>query len=163
MQEYDIEAKNIENELIQKQALEYQKAQEEFETVMPSIPKDSSEVLNLIKMEERLVKQSLFIDAHKIKQQRIQLQKEVNKNFNLQRTNKLINQMNIFKQKQNQEQNALKQRIFQAKDELQKARNIELENTYKCFNFQILTNIKMKKNLESMIRLKKKTSLIITN
>ncbi|KAL4508358.1 hypothetical protein ABPG72_003662 [Tetrahymena utriculariae] len=127
MAEFNEEAKNIETELIQRQDDEYQRVSEELEKAVPFVPKDSSEVLNLMKMEEHLAKQNRYLEAHQIQQKRIQLQKEEGNGWNQQRLAKIKNQLNQLRQRQNNELNALRQRIYSGQEEQRKNRSIELE------------------------------------
>jgi len=64
MLEFDEEARKIEQELIDRQKEEFSKVQDELEKAIPFKPKDSSEVLNLKKIEEHLAKQKNYVEAH---------------------------------------------------------------------------------------------------
>lgn len=54
---FDEEAKKVEQELIMRQEQEYRQIQEELDKTIPYKPKESSEVLNLRKIEEHMAKQ----------------------------------------------------------------------------------------------------------
>lgn len=57
MLDFEQEAMRIENELVERQNIELNAVHEELEKSLPFKPKSSSELLNLVKIEENLAKQ----------------------------------------------------------------------------------------------------------
>ncbi|KAL4460358.1 hypothetical protein ABPG74_000109 [Tetrahymena malaccensis] len=127
MLEFEQEAMRIENELIERQNAEFGSVQEELEKAIPYKPKQSSEVLNLIKIEENLAKQKNYIEAHQVQLKRNQLEKTENQQWMNTRNEKIRKQLTLLKQRQQNELNALRQRINSGKEEQRKNRSIELE------------------------------------
>lgn len=71
MSKFEEEAKQVELELIERQEAVYRQLAEELDRLLPYKPKESSEVLNLKKIEEHLAKQkkyshslSSYVEAH---------------------------------------------------------------------------------------------------
>ncbi|EGR33479.1 hypothetical protein IMG5_051570, partial [Ichthyophthirius multifiliis] len=127
MNEFNEEASKIEQELIQRQQQEYIQVQEELQKVVPYKPKQSAEALNLMKIEENLAKQKNYVEAHQVQEKRNYLEKQENQQWLQVRDQKIKNQLNQLKNKQQNELNALKQRIIAGQDEQRKNRSIELE------------------------------------
>lgn len=127
MQEYDEEAKKVEEQLIQKNEDDIKAFQQEVENSIPLKTKDTATLLNLRRIEESLAKQEKYLEAHKAQQQRIQLEKEEKDKWNAIRQQKIKAQMELFKKKKDVELNALRQRIKSGQEEQKKAREIELE------------------------------------
>ncbi|KAL4507183.1 hypothetical protein ABPG72_001976 [Tetrahymena utriculariae] len=127
MLEFEQEAMRIENELIERQNAEFSSVQEDLEKAIPYKPKQSSEVLNLIKIEENLAKQKNYIEAHQVQLKKNQLEKTENQLWMNTRNEKIRKQLTLLKQRQQNELNALRQRINSGKEEQRKNRSIELE------------------------------------
>eukprot|EP00828_Plagiopyla_frontata_P041928 TRINITY_DN6129_c0_g1_i12.p2 TRINITY_DN6129_c0_g1~~TRINITY_DN6129_c0_g1_i12.p2 ORF type:complete len:210 (+),score=56.44 TRINITY_DN6129_c0_g1_i12:148-777(+) len=153
MQEFDEKATQIEEETITRQEEELQKFEEELEESLPQKPKDSAELLNHRKIEEQLAKQKDYIEAHKVQQLCLQMETEEYEKWTGQRRQKIRNQLLQLKQKQDNELNALRQRIVSGQDEQRKVRSLELERLLQKYQ-------NVKKELEAqqqneMIRLQK--------
>lgn len=73
MEEFIKEAKNIEESLLMKQTEVYKNFETEIENSVPLKNKESTESLNLKKIEEQLAQQKEYIEAHKVQQKRLQL------------------------------------------------------------------------------------------
>lgn len=54
---FEEEAKKVESDLVGRQEMEFRQIQEELEKTIPFKPKESSEILNLRKIEEHMAKQ----------------------------------------------------------------------------------------------------------
>ena len=61
MQEFNEQATQIEDQMIQRHQMESQKFLEELEKSIPVKPKDSAELLNLRKIQESLARQQKYI------------------------------------------------------------------------------------------------------
>lgn len=73
MEEFQSEAKKIEESLLIKQAEFFKNFEQELEKSLPMKPKESAELLNLKKIEEQLAQQKEYIEAHKVQQKRLQM------------------------------------------------------------------------------------------
>ncbi|CAD8099940.1 unnamed protein product [Paramecium primaurelia] len=141
MVNFNEEAKQVEIELQNRQQNEYKQLQEELERTTPYKPKESSEILNLKKIEEHLAKQKNYVEAHTIQNKRAQLEEEELKLYSTQRILKIKTQLQQFEQRHLNELNALQQRIKAGQDELRKNRSIDLERLLQKYQ-------NMKKDLE---------------
>lgn len=91
MLKFNEEAKNVESELIGRQEHEYRQNGEELDRTIPFKPKESSEVLNLKKIEEHLAKQkkylliqlNSYVEAHSIQAKRQSIEREELNNYQL--------------------------------------------------------------------------------
>ncbi|KRX04140.1 hypothetical protein PPERSA_08355 [Pseudocohnilembus persalinus] len=127
MQEFDEEAIKIKDDLIERQEDEYYKIEQELQKTISLRPKESSEILNLRKIEQNLAKQKSYQEAHQVQQKIKQLEKKEEANWILQRQQKIQKQLQQLRVRQQNELNALAQRIFAGQEEQRKSRSIELE------------------------------------
>lgn len=125
--EFQEEASRAEEETVQRQQEELVRFEEELQKSMPARPKDSSDVLNLKKIEENLAKQQEYLEAHKVQQKCQGMEREEQEKWDVTRECKIRNQLNQLIQKQQQELNALRKRISTAQEEHLKTRATELE------------------------------------
>ena len=105
-QQEKLQAKKEANEeQVSKQMEEHQQQLEELaqnlEENLPQQPKMSSEYLNLKKIEENMVKQKKFGEAHQIQQQAIQLEKEELQKHLQWRQKKIVTEQQKLMQQQN--------------------------------------------------------------
>jgi hypothetical protein len=103
------------------------KFEEELQKALPARPKDSSDVLNLKKIEENLARQKEYLEAHKVQQKCFEKEREETEKWGVVREQKIKNQLNQLLQKQQQELSALRKRIASAQEEQTKTRASELE------------------------------------
>eukprot|EP00825_Cyclidium_porcatum_P039713 TRINITY_DN4882_c0_g1_i1.p1 TRINITY_DN4882_c0_g1~~TRINITY_DN4882_c0_g1_i1.p1 ORF type:complete len:319 (-),score=88.16 TRINITY_DN4882_c0_g1_i1:372-1328(-) len=127
MKEFEEEARKVEQQTIDKQNQEMNQFIEELEKSLPLKPKDSPELLNLKKIEESLAKQEDYIEAHKIQQRVLQIEKEEYEKWVFMRQQKIKNLIIQLKTRHNNELNALRQRIISGQEEQRKVRGQELE------------------------------------
>jgi hypothetical protein len=127
MMEFNEQAQQIEEQMLNKHHQELTKFLEELDTNLPVKPKDSVELLNLRKIQENLARQKEYIEAHKIQQKCTSLEREENDRWIQLRDLKIKNQRQQLEMRQSNEITALRKRIATGQDEQRKARSIELE------------------------------------
>ena len=74
-------------------------------------PKPSSEILNMIKIQEGLIKQQDYGEAHKVQQRINQLTRNENINWDKERKRKIMQQESHLDKKHDIELSALKKRL----------------------------------------------------
>ena len=89
--------------------------------------KDSSELMNLRKIEENLAKQEDYLEAHKVQKQIEILERTEFEKWNFNRLNKIRNLLQQLRNKQETELSAIRQKIEQGFEEQKKIRNQEYE------------------------------------
>lgn len=127
MIEFNEQAQIIEEQMITRHQQEMSKFLEDLDNSLPPKPKDSTELLNLKRIQENLARQKDYIEAHKIQQKCNQLEKDEFDRWQTLRDAKIKNQKLQLETKQINELNALRKRIATGQDEQRKARSIELE------------------------------------
>ncbi|KRX10293.1 hypothetical protein PPERSA_09677 [Pseudocohnilembus persalinus] len=127
MREFDEDALKVEEQTIERQQIELQQFVQELERSIPLAPKDTAEQLNLKKMEESLAKQQEYMEAHKVQQQILALEKDEYQKWIHQRQKKIQNLVTQLQTRQKNELNALRQRIQSGQEEQRKVRSLELE------------------------------------
>jgi len=127
MSEFDEQAQAIEEQMIVRHQEELGRFTEELDIATPLKPKDSPELLNLKKIQQSLAKKKDYIEAHKVQQRCMKLEKEETDKWLLIREKKILNQRAQLEQKHFNELNALRKRIMTGQDEQRKARSLELE------------------------------------
>mmetsp|Transcript_19807 Transcript_19807/g.22806 ORF Transcript_19807/g.22806 Transcript_19807/m.22806 type:complete len:285 (+) Transcript_19807:52-906(+) len=127
MLEFNEQAQLIEEQMIQRHQEELAKYLEDLEAVLPVKPKDSPELLNMRKIEELLAKQEDYIEAHKVQQKCLKMEKEEIEKWKIIRDQKIKNQRIQIEQKQQTELQALRKRIATGQEEQRKSRAAELE------------------------------------
>lgn len=127
VKEFEEEASKAQDEMVSRHQEEIVKFEEELQKSLPQRPKDSSEVLNLKKIEDNLARQQEYLEAHKVQQKCQDMEREEQDKWDQVRDQKIRNQLNQLILKQNQELNALRKRITSAQEEQTKTRASELE------------------------------------
>eukprot|EP01017_Pseudomicrothorax_dubius_P016473 TRINITY_DN186_c0_g1_i3.p1 TRINITY_DN186_c0_g1~~TRINITY_DN186_c0_g1_i3.p1 ORF type:complete len:245 (-),score=94.23 TRINITY_DN186_c0_g1_i3:362-1096(-) len=127
MEDFQSEAAKAENELLQRHHEETARFTDELIKSLPERPKDTSEILNMRKIEESLARQRDYIEAHKVQQKCNMIVLEELEKWNVTRDTKIRNQINQLTIKQQQELNAFRQRVAASQDETAKTRTNELE------------------------------------
>jgi len=127
MMEFNEHAQQIEEQLVQRQQEDLAKFLEDLDNALPVKPKDTTEMLNLKKIEDQLAKQEEYIEAHKIQQKWAKLEREENEKWRVIRDQKIRNQRAQLEQKQQVELAALRKRIATGQEEQRKCRSAELE------------------------------------
>ena len=101
--------------------------EEEIEKSLCQYKKESGEIINLRKIQETLAKQEKYIEAHKVQKQIQNLEKTEFEKWNHAKTGKIKNLMSQLRNKQENELNALLQKIEQGFEEQKKIRNTQYE------------------------------------
>jgi len=146
MADFNEQAQGVEEQTILRHQEEMERFLEELEKALPTKPKDSTELLNLKKIQLSLAKKTDYIEAHKIQQRCMKLEKEETDRYLVQREKKILNQKSQLEQKQINELNALRKRISTGQDEQRKARSLELERLLQKYQ-------NMRKELEAQHQL----------
>ena len=113
MMEYQHEAERMENETAERHQEEQIEFEEEVARSLAQSKRESSEVINLRKIEESLAKQENYIEAHKVQKQIQGLERTEFEKWNRIKSNKLKNLMEQLRSKQRTELNALEQKVQQ--------------------------------------------------
>jgi len=114
--------------MIEKQKREKIQLLEKLEKQIPLNPKASSELLNMIKIQEGLRKQQEFGEAHKVQQRINLLSRNENVAWDKEKKRKVMQQESHLDKKQEIELSALKKRLRTVEDEMNVTRIAELES-----------------------------------
>lgn len=114
--------------MIEKQKREKIQLLEKLEKQIPLNPKPSGELLNMIKIQEGLIKQQDYGEAHKVQQRINLLTRSENISWDKERKRKIMQQESHLDKKQEIELNALKKRLKTIEDEMNVTRVAELES-----------------------------------
>lgn len=122
MIEFQQEALRIEEETLDRHQVEMEEFEKEIEESIYFRQKDSSEAINLKKMEESLAREENYLEAHKIQKQVQQIEKVEFEKWMVIRKKKIKNLLGQLSSKQEAEAKALRQRIEQGFEEQKKSR-----------------------------------------
>jgi hypothetical protein len=114
--------------MIEKQKREKIQLLERLDKQIPLTPKPSSELLNMIKIQEGLIKQKDYGEAHKVQERVIMITRTEKLNWDKERKRKIMQQEAHLDKKQEIELNALQKRLQTVEDEMKVVRTAELEN-----------------------------------
>lgn len=131
MLEYQAEAEKLEEETVGRHQAQMEEFEKQVEESISYKQKQSSEAINLKKIEENLAKQQSYVEAHRVQKQLQELEKAEYQKWMVSRNNKIRNLLNQLKTKQENEAGALRQRIEQGFEEQKKTRQAEYEK-YAC-------------------------------
>ncbi|EAR90957.2 hypothetical protein TTHERM_00145620 (macronuclear) [Tetrahymena thermophila SB210] len=131
--DYDENSNKVEKELIQKQEMEMDSFIKDLEKSLDIRPKDSTELLNLRKVEAELAKNEDYMQAHIIKQKIYQVEREEIEKYQFERQKRMKNLISQLKIKHSTELQALQKRIQAGKEEQVKLRSIEFERLLQKF------------------------------
>ena len=131
MLEYQAEAEKLEEETVARHQAQMEEFEKQVEESISYKQKQSSEAINLKKIEENLAKQQSYVEAHRVQKQLQELEKAEYQKWMVSRNNKIRNLLNQLKTKQENEAGALRQRIQQGFEEQKKTRQAEYEK-YIC-------------------------------
>jgi hypothetical protein len=127
MQEFETEAFKIEEETQKRHEQETEEFQEGIERALGAKPKETSEIINLRKIEESLARQEDYKEAHKVQQKIADLERQEFDKWNHSKVNKIKNLLQQLTVKQENEMNVLRQRIESGYEEQKKLRAGELD------------------------------------
>ena len=114
--------------MIEKHKREKIQLLEKLEKQIPLNPKPSGELLNMVKIQEGLIKQQDYGEAHKVQQRINLLMRSENSTWDKERKRKIMQQESHLDKKQEVELNALKKRLKTLEDEMNVVRIAELES-----------------------------------
>ena len=114
--------------MVEKQKREKIQLLEKLEKQIPLNPKPSGEILNMLKIQEGLIKVQDYGEAHKIQQRVSMLSRNENSAWDKERKRKIMQQESHLDKRQEIELNALKIRLNSIEDEMKVLRIAELES-----------------------------------
>ena len=130
---YRSHCKNSEEELKQRQANEFEATTKTLEENTPMIPKHSSEFLNLKRIQDTLVRNKVYKEAHTIQQTMVELEEKEKLTWGQERAAKIQQSLAVLSKKQENEVNRLIKKARNGFDELKKQRAAELESLVKKY------------------------------
>eukprot|EP01017_Pseudomicrothorax_dubius_P018650 TRINITY_DN2059_c0_g1_i1.p1 TRINITY_DN2059_c0_g1~~TRINITY_DN2059_c0_g1_i1.p1 ORF type:complete len:293 (-),score=108.02 TRINITY_DN2059_c0_g1_i1:139-1017(-) len=149
MQQFSEEAAQAEQEMTARHQEELAKFEEELNNSLPPQPKGSSELLNLRKIEENLARQKDYVEAHKVQQKCLEMEREELAKWLAVRESKIRGQVQLLATKQAQEINALRKRVNTAQEEQRKARSLELERLIQKYH-NIKNELEIQQQMEAL-------------
>jgi hypothetical protein len=118
---------------MQKQSNEFETTKKQLEESIPVIPKHSPELLNLRRIQDTLVKNKEYKEAHLVQQQMIDLEERLKSTWGLERDSKIQQNLTALTKRQENEINSFKQKILAGAEELKKMKVTELEAIMKKY------------------------------
>ena len=122
-----------EEELLARHTAQYEEHRKKLEDEIPTIPKHAADYLNNKRIQESLVKQRNYQEAHKMQQHMMELEQEEQTHWGDARKSKIQQVLRTLQAQQEAEMNSLKKRVKTGTDELKKQRAIEMERLLKRF------------------------------
>jgi hypothetical protein len=139
--------KDAEDQLIQKQTEEFSTTKQALEESIPVIPKHSPELLNLKRIQDTLVRNKEYKEAHFVQQQMIELEEKLKVTWGVDRENKIMQGLAVLTKKQENEVSSFKQKLLAGAEELKKMRAVEYEGIVKKYQ-NLRKEMKITHNLE---------------
>ena len=118
---------------MEKQAAEFEAIKKQLEESIPIIPKHSPELLNLRRIQDTLVKNKGYKEAHLVQQQMIDLEEKLKSTWGLERDAKIQQNLAAVIKRQENEVNSFKQKILAGAEELKKMKVNEMEGIVKKY------------------------------
>lgn len=141
--------KDAEDQLLQRQSVEFETAKQSLEESIPVIPKHSTELLNLKRIQDTLVRNKEYREAHYVQQQMIDLEEKLKQTWGQDRDSKIQQNLSALSKRQENEISSFKQKILAGAEELKKMRAVEYENIvkkYQNLKKELLLTHKLEKN-----------------
>ena len=113
MIEYQREAEHMQKDATERHEQEQAEFEEEVAKSLAHSKRESSEVINLRKIEETLAKQENYMEAHQVQRHIQSLEKQEFEKWSRMRASKIKNLMEQLRAKQQTEMNALRHKIEQ--------------------------------------------------
>ena len=148
MEKFKAMCKDSEEQLKQKQAAEFETTQKTLEETIPIIPKHSSEYLNLKRIQDTLVRNKEYKDAHAIQQTMVDLEEKEKLTWGDERNSKIQQNLQALSKRHENELNRLVMKAKNGFDELKKQRASELESLIKKYQ-NIQKEMKIAHKLET--------------
>ena len=133
MEKYKSMCKDSEEQLKSKQEQEFETTTKTLEETIPIIPKHSSEYLNLKRIQDTLVRNKEYKDAHVIQQTMFDLEEKEKLTWGEERNSKIQQNLQALSKRQENELNRLIMKAKNGFDELKKQRAAELESLIKKY------------------------------
>jgi hypothetical protein len=149
MNQFRQSCKDAEDQVIKKQSNEFETTKKSLEDSIPIIPKHSPEILNLKRIQDTLVRNKEYKEAHFVQQQIIELEEKSKLSWGLDRESKIQQSLNFLLKKQENEISSFKQKVLAGAEELKKMKVIEHENIikkYQNLRKEIVTTHNLEKN-----------------
>lgn len=127
MEEYKQHCLNYEQDLKDKHVEEFEKTQRNLEETIPVIPKHSSEFLNLKRIQDTLVRNKEYREAHAVQEKMKTLEEQEKMTWGKDRTAKIQMNLGVLVKKQENEQLSYKQKAMNTLEEMKKQRAVEME------------------------------------
>ena len=147
MQKYKAQCQEDEEQLNQRQANEKETTTKALEENIPIIPKHSSEFLNLKRIQETLVRNKEYKEAHAIQQKMIELEEKEKLTWGEDRSSKIAQSLASLGKKHENEINSFKQKAKNGYEEKKKQRASNLESLVKKYQ-NLRKEIKIAHKLE---------------
>ena len=133
MEKYKSMCKDSEEQLKSKQAQEFESTSKTLEETIPIIPKHSSEYLNLKRIQDTLVRNKEYKDAHVVQQTMVDLEEKEKLTWGEERNSKIQQNLQALSKRQENELNRLIMKAKNGFDEIKKQRAAELESLIKKY------------------------------
>ncbi|CAG9323709.1 unnamed protein product [Blepharisma stoltei] len=133
MNTYKENCKEMEQQMKGKQENEFETTKKSLEESIPIIPKHSSEYLNLKRIQDTLVRNKEYVEAHAIQQQMIDLEENEKKDWGKDRDTQISLALSTLSKRHEHELEAFKLKAGKGFDELKKLRAAEMESLLKRY------------------------------
>ena len=147
MEKYKAKCQEDEDQLTQKQSTEKEETTKTLEENTPLIPKHSSETLNLMRIQETLVRNKEYKEAHAVQQKIAELEEEEKKTWGVERDAKIKQNLASLAKKQENEIFSFRKRAKTEFEEMKKQRAAKLESLIKKYQ-NLRKEIKIAHKLE---------------
>jgi hypothetical protein len=118
---------------MEKQEIEFEAVKKQLEETLPIIPKHSPELLNLRRIQDTLVKNKEYKEAHLVQQQMIDLEERLKSTWGLERDSKIQQNLAAVVKRQENELSSFKQKVLAGAEELKKMKANEIEGIVKKY------------------------------
>ncbi|OMJ77689.1 hypothetical protein SteCoe_22635 [Stentor coeruleus] len=148
IEKYKAQCKESEEQMKQRQANETETTTKQLEESIPIIPKHSSEYLNLKRIQDTLVRNKEYKEAHVIQQTMVDLEEKEKLTWGDERISKIQQNLAALAKRQENEMNRLIMKAKNGFEELRKQRAAELESLIKKYQ-NIQKEMKIAHKLET--------------
>eukprot|EP00698_Gefionella_okellyi_P022164 TRINITY_DN7306_c0_g1_i1.p1 TRINITY_DN7306_c0_g1~~TRINITY_DN7306_c0_g1_i1.p1 ORF type:complete len:216 (+),score=57.64 TRINITY_DN7306_c0_g1_i1:201-848(+) len=131
--DFEKHAKELDDAMRERHALELQQFQEQFQDEANAKPKFSRDLLNLRKIQETLAKQKEYAEAHKVKLKGDNLEQWEREKHRMESAQRASTRSTKLHAHHESELQALRKRIQTTREELKKQRQSELERLLQRF------------------------------
>lgn len=142
-------SENQKAELVAKQAKDAEEYRKKLEEDIPAIPKHASGYLNNRRVQESLVRQKNYKDAHYVQQKMVELEAEEQSHWGETRARQIEQYMNTLKKQQASEMRSLEKKVQTGFSELKKMKAKAMETLirrYQNLKKELANHQKIEKN-----------------